>query len=252
MIRFCAPCCNCVIPQIQTAIYPQLKLSLATLCETLFRLLIGLPLFCNRFIRRTWCEAWRAKQDALRVRAKRTNDALSARTRPLRPLRCGDRVFIQNQGGRHPSKWDKVGTVVEALDFDQYNVKVGGSGRITRRNRRFLRLIPDVAESQQTSLPPTVPLQNETHVQQPPSTSTHVVDKTSSEAIDHGQPQDVHDNVPTATHPTFVTDTNSQETDPDTDENNKSMLPRRSSRLRQPAVELDPTSGQWVIKGSTT
>ena len=203
-----------------------------------------LATFSNRFIRRIWREAWRAKENA-----KHINNALSARTRPLRPLRCGDCVFIQNQGGRHPRKWDKVGTVFEALDFDQYNVKVGRSGRITRRNRRFIRLIPDVAESQQTSSTPTVPPQHETHVQHPPSTSTHVVDATSSEAIDHGQPQDVHDDVPTAT---FVTDTNSQETDPYTHENNKSMLPRRSSRLRQPAVELDPTSGQWVIKGSTT
>ena len=47
-----------------------------------------LATFSNRFIRRTWREAWRAKEDALRVRAKRTNDALSARTRPLRPLWC--------------------------------------------------------------------------------------------------------------------------------------------------------------------
>ena len=172
-----------------------------------------LATFSNRFIRRTWREAWRAKEDALRFQAKRTNDALSARTRPLRPLRCGDRVFIQNQGGRHPRKWDKVGTVFEALDVDQYNVKVGRSGRITRRNRRFLRVIPDVAESQQTSSTPTVPPQHETHVQHPPSTSTHVVDATSSEAIDHGQPHDVHDDLPTATHPTFVTDTNSQETE---------------------------------------
>ena len=77
-----------------------------------------LATFSNRFIRRTWREAWRAKEDALRVRAKRTNEALSARTRSLRPLRCGDRVFIQNQGGTHPRKWDKVGTVVEALDFE--------------------------------------------------------------------------------------------------------------------------------------
>ena len=116
-----------------------------------------LATFSNRFIRRTWREAWRAKEAALRVGAKRTNDALSSRTLPLRPLRCGDCVFIQNQRGRHPRSSDKVGTVVEELDFDQYNVKVGGSGRITRRNRRFLRLMPDVAESQQTSLPPTVP-----------------------------------------------------------------------------------------------
>ena len=93
---------------------------------------------------------------------------------------------------------------------------------------------------------------HETHSQHPPSTFTHVVDETSSEAIDHGQPQDVHNDVPTGTHSTFVTDTNSQETDPDTLENNKSMLLRRSSSLRQPAVELDPTSGQWLIKGSTT
>ena len=93
-----------------------------------------LATFFNRFIRRTWREAWRAKEAALRVRAKQTNDALSARTRPLRALRCGNCVFIQNQGGRHPRKCEKVGTVVEALDFGQYNVKVGGSGRITRRN----------------------------------------------------------------------------------------------------------------------
>ena len=116
-----------------------------------------LATFSNRFIRRTWRKAWQAKEDTLRVRTKRTNDAMSARTRPLCPLRCGHGVFFQNQGGRHPRKWNKVGTVVEALDFDQYNVKVGGSGRITRRNRRFFRLMPDVAESPQTSLPPTVP-----------------------------------------------------------------------------------------------
>ena len=222
MIRFCAPSCNCVIPRILTAIYPQMKLSGHPLRDA-FSFVNRLATFSNRFIRRTWREAWRAKEDALRVRAKQTNDALSARTRLLRPLRWDDRVFIQNQGGRQPRKREKVGTMVEALDFDQYNVKVGGSGRMTKRNRRFLRLMPDVSESPQTSLPPTVSPRHETNFQHPPSTFTHVVDETSSEAIDYGQPQGVHDDVPTATHPTFVTDTNSQETDPDTDENNKSM-----------------------------
>ena len=47
-------------------------------------------------------------------------------------------------------------------------------------------------------------------------------------------------------------DTNSQESDPNTHENNKLILLKRSFRLRRPAVELDPTSGQGVIKGSTT
>ena len=126
--------------QLRNTLDPECALSLAEIVfghplRDAFSFVNRLATFLNRFIRRTWREAWRAKEDALRVRDKRTNDTLSPRTRPLRPLGCGHRVFIQNQGGRHPRKWDKVGTVVEALDFDQYNVKVGGPGRITRRNR---------------------------------------------------------------------------------------------------------------------
>ena len=83
------------------------ELSLATLCETLFRLLIGLPLFLIA-------------------------------------------LFVV-LGAKH-SELKKM--PFEALDFDQYNVK---SGRITIGNRRLFRLMPDVAESQQISLPPTVP-----------------------------------------------------------------------------------------------
>ena len=42
-----------------------------------------LPMFTNRSIRRTWREAWRAKKDALRLRAGRNNAALRANSRPL-------------------------------------------------------------------------------------------------------------------------------------------------------------------------
>ena len=48
---------------------------------------------------------------------------------------------IQNQAGQHKNKWDVSGTVVEALGFDSYNVRMDGSGRVTKRNRRFLRPI---------------------------------------------------------------------------------------------------------------
>ena len=47
--------------------------------------------------------------------------------------------MIQNQSGRFPTKWDKSGVVVEIKPNDQYVVKVAGSGRLTLRNRRFLR-----------------------------------------------------------------------------------------------------------------
>ena len=69
----------------------------------------------------------------------------------------------------------------------------------------------------------------------PSSVSNHIVDETSSEDINHGQPQDIPDDAPTATYPTSVMDTNSQESDPNTHETNKSVLPkvpRRSSHLR--------------------
>ena len=56
-------------------------------------------------------------------------------------LRVGDVVRIQNLLGNQPLKWDRVGVVVEILGFDQYYVKVDGTGRITRRNRKHLKCI---------------------------------------------------------------------------------------------------------------
>ena len=50
-------------------------------------------------------------------------------------------VQIQNQKGNDPKRWNKSGKIVEKLDFDQYLVKVDGGGRLTRRNRRFLKKI---------------------------------------------------------------------------------------------------------------
>ena len=54
-------------------------------------------------------------------------------------LDVGDRVMFQNQSGRFPKKWDKSGVVIEKKGNDQHVVKVDGSGRLTLRNRRFLR-----------------------------------------------------------------------------------------------------------------
>ena len=46
---------------------------------------------------------------------------------------------VQNQVGPHPTKWDKTGVVVEVKQFDQYVIKIDGSGRTSLRNRKFLR-----------------------------------------------------------------------------------------------------------------
>ena len=92
----------------------------------------------NPNIRPLWRDEWAAKQVALRTRMTRSTEVLTVGTRPLRPLLVGEHVFIQNQQGTHPTKWDRSGVVMESLGRDQYCVKVDGTGRLTRRSRRFL------------------------------------------------------------------------------------------------------------------
>ena len=81
----------------------------------------------------------------------------SMRTRLLAPLKVGDSVFIQNQEGNYPRRWDKRGQVVEVKGYDQYIVRVDGSRRLTRRNRKFLRKFeqyrPDGMNAPQTQTP---------------------------------------------------------------------------------------------------
>ena len=66
---------------------------------------------------------------------------LSDHTETLVPLEIGQVVLVQNQTGKNPSRWDKSGQVIEVLPFDQYRVKIDGTGRLSLRNRKFLRAI---------------------------------------------------------------------------------------------------------------
>ena len=46
-------------------------------------------------------------------------------------------TYVLIQTGRN--KWKKQGVIVEKLDYRQYRIKVLGSGRVTLRNRRFIK-----------------------------------------------------------------------------------------------------------------
>ena len=82
------------------------------------------------------------------------HEAWSEHTKKLAGLQKGDKVFIQNQVGPNPKKWERTGTVVECKDHDQYAVKVDGTGRVTLRNRKFLRLLKQIPKSSSSSSPP--------------------------------------------------------------------------------------------------
>ena len=87
----------------------------------------------------TWIDTLNAREAALRCRHQKAFERWAAHTRRLPPLKIGDQVRLQNQTGPHPMKWDKTGTIVEVRQFDQYVVRIDGSGRVTLRNRKFLR-----------------------------------------------------------------------------------------------------------------
>ena len=200
--------------------------------------------FTNRHIRRTWREAWQAKEDALRLSAGRNDALLAQHTRSLSVLQCRDRVFIQNQRWHYPRKWDKIGTIVEVLPWDQYVIKVDGSGRITKRNRRFLGVasggMGNNASPSSIRLAPATPLETPS-LSSPPSDPDHTPrfvpqlpplplssDPLSSPPLPSTTPIELTERVNETGFPPVL---------------------RRSSRNRRPARELDPASGQWVARG---
>jgi hypothetical protein len=92
-----------------------------------------------------WMNLADARETALGHRATNVEKEWSEHTRALPPLRVGDTVMIQNQSGNHPLRWDKRGTIVKDEGFDQYQVMVDGSRRLTRRNRRYLCLFTQMS-----------------------------------------------------------------------------------------------------------
>ena len=94
--------------------------------------------------RKEWILTAHDREIALAKRHCREVEKLSEHVKQLHPLCVGEHVRVQNQMGPRPLLWEKTGIVIEARDFDQYVVKMDGSGRCSPRNRKFLRKIQPV------------------------------------------------------------------------------------------------------------
>ena len=92
---------------------------------------------------------WRKAMDK---RKSEAHHRWSAHSNGLTPLKCGEAVYIQNQRGNHPGKWDSTGTITEVLQYHQYSVRMDGNGRLTTRNRRHLRRNGNPRPSPEASL----------------------------------------------------------------------------------------------------
>ena len=101
--------------------------------------------FHSQAVHPVWRETWAQQEEALRLRFAKQVDDLGVHTRALPALSPGDTVRLQNQTGPHGKRWDRTGVVVVAKPHDQYLIKVHGSGRVTLRNRQFLRRIENLA-----------------------------------------------------------------------------------------------------------
>jgi len=218
--------------------------------------------FDNPHIARRWKEAWNLKEHSLKERYVRSVESLKQHTRPLEPLRIGDKVFVQNQTGNNPTRWDRSGIVIEARDFDQYLVKVSGSGRLTLRNRRFLRKfdphmfyanqqshlsnqrsLPDVTPSPAHAMPyspaPVGP-SSETTIQPRDNQSTpSSCDVRTTEQIgsSHQTKPVLDDAMLQQTSRADVSSTPVQEV-------------RRSTRIRVPKKIYEPETGKFVVKNN--
>ena len=67
----------------------------------------------------------------MRCRFARSCEKLNEHSRKLPPLPAADYVFVQNQNGPLPSKWDKSRIVVDTKSNDQYAIKISGSSQLT-------------------------------------------------------------------------------------------------------------------------
>jgi len=65
-------------------------------------------------------------------------------SRVLQSLTVGDEVQIQNQSRNKPNKWHNTGILTESLPYQQYQVLVDGSQKVSLWNRRFPKKIHPV------------------------------------------------------------------------------------------------------------
>ena len=112
----------------------------------------------SQHVRPLWRDAWAQKESALKKRFFHLIEKHDHKTHSLPSLSIGDHCYIQNQSGNYPKRWDRSGVVVESHGFESYTLKVDGSGRLTRRNRKHLRRFsPANQGSSQEDKPPTLP-----------------------------------------------------------------------------------------------
>ena len=97
-----------------------------------------------------WLEKTEESEQRAATRSQAVKRAYDSRARPLASLPVGEKVRVQDPISK---RWDKVGVVTEAGPSRAYMVKTQ-AGRVLRRNRRFLRVVPAPCSHSNEGTPP--------------------------------------------------------------------------------------------------
>ena len=211
-------------------------------------------IYDNEQIHGQWHSAWAAKEGALRSRLVRSCEQLEDGAKELPPLREGDTVFIQNQKSvvGQENKWDKQGTVIAVKENDQYLVKVEGSGRLTVRNRRFLRMFKHRSDA--TTIPH---FQNVTECPNPTESSSSESNHPDSNNYEFSKPLNFQDE--TSSMPNTSAQTICEKQDENNYQEKMQCQPtkskvltevttpvRASTRMRKQQLVYDASTGQYA------
>ena len=102
-----------------------------------------LPCPPSRFkLNEHWLRQAQLREESLRERNEKLATRYNRSVKVHQPLQMGASVLIQNNSSTSKRRWDRSGTVVEVLPNRQYMIKLNGSGRLTRQNRKFIKQIP--------------------------------------------------------------------------------------------------------------
>ena len=208
-------------------------------------------IFDDKRVLPMWRDAWSLKERALRIRAVRSTEKLNQHSKKLPDLRHGDSVLVQNQTGPHPGKWDRTGVVVECRPHDQYTVKIDATGRLTLRNRRYLRQITPTGRDTLLGIAPSSPSDVTDTISTPVSKPYSIVHDVP-EPILHDVPAvipDVESIAPVCAR-TFDPVVERSLDDTGTAPTNESPIVRRSTRHKNQTRVYDATSGEYVVPES--
>ena len=95
-----------------------------------------------------WLLSAKQREESVSKRNERLMKNYNKTARLLPELPVGTLIVIQNRDKVRAGKWDRTGHIIEKLDHRQYLIRMDGSGRVTRQNRRFIREYTALTPSQ--------------------------------------------------------------------------------------------------------